>query len=125
MTRGGSGPPAARRRRRGEDSARPTVPLAPAGVLGDVAPSSEFDEWADRVIRQPALRHASRGSASSRPSELAIPIPDRVARSLGRSKEFEIVLEFPAPRVPFGERPVKTHEATDGGETHRSRHGLR
>lgn len=90
-----------------------------------MAPSSEFDEWADRVIRQPALRHASRGSASPLPGELAIPIPDRVARSLGLSKEFEIVLEFPAPRAPFGERAVKTHETADPTETHRSRHGPR
>jgi hypothetical protein len=119
MTRADSSHPAVRRRR-----AKDRAPVAPAAVLGDVAPSSEFDEWADRVLRQPALRQASSRGVPAPPDELTIPIPDRVARSLGLSKEFEFVLEFPARRLPLVERGAKSREPLDPSEPHRARHPL-
>lgn len=80
---------------------RRAIPLAPASVLADVAPDPQFEAWAERVLRQPALRSTKR-TAESPPSEMAIPIPERIARELRISKGFEIVLEFPPPKSTTG-----------------------
>lgn len=94
--------------------------MAPASVLGDIAPDPAFEAWAERVLRKPALRSA-KGTDERPPSEMAIPIPERIARELRISKGFEIVLEFPAPRSSPAPRTGPATSAFDDAEAERER----